>query len=190
MTFHAFLILDYAITKPVRIEKGKLQSTIQNFGPEYSVSFEFKIKSWRSNIWCSIIRVTSKAGNCCQHGQRYLALWTKRGSSDTIMFTASVATRGAYNVYHDPFKVNKWYRVVLSQKPIDGLLFYEIYVDDFLVSSIPNTSPMDPQEVKIYIGDRYHTAANGEVRNLYHVPGRYKLGKRSMFLTSVRILPV
>ena len=175
MTFHAFLILDYAITKPVKIEKGKLQSTIQNFGPEYSVSFEFKIKSWRSNIWGSIIRVTSKAGNCCQHGQRYLALWTKRGSSDTIMFTASVGTRGAYNVYHDPFKVNKWYRVVLSQKPIDGLLFYEVYVDDFLVASIPNTSPMDPQEVKIYVGDKYHTAANGEVRNLYHVPGSYKI---------------
>ena len=92
------------------------------------------------------------------------------------MFTASVGTRGAHNVYHDPFKVNKWYRVVLSQKPIDGLLFYEVYVDDFLVASIPNTNPMDPQEVKIYVGDKYHTAANGEVRNLYHVPGRYKLG--------------
>ena len=88
------------------------------------------------------------------------------------MFTTSIGSQGTYNIYHDKFKVKNWYKVILSQKPIDGVFYFEIYVDDFLVASVPNPYPMDPQEVKVYAGDKYHTAIIGEVKNFFHIPGK------------------
>ena len=78
---------------PVKCMKGKLLGHLPTWGPEFCLSLQVKINSWTDELG-SIFRIAGKAGDCCEVGQRYPAIFTIPGASDNIQITSAIGING------------------------------------------------------------------------------------------------
>ena len=152
---------------PVKCMKGKLLGHLPTWGPDFCFSFQVKVFSWIDEIG-SIFRIAGKEGNCCELGQRYPAIFTLPGSTNTIQITSGIGNNG--NEHHDlVVPRGQWFQITISQRR-DGLLYnFKVAIDgahggEFF--EISNSNPQKYENVAVYAGDLYHMPADAEIRML------------------------
>ena len=110
--FHQhYCILGYSGT----VTRNKQITTIPNFGPEYSVTFDITVHS-AGGGWSNILHFTTGA-NCCNLGDRIPAIFYN--SAGYIRIDSSVNERGNYKIHYD-IDLNKWYHIEIAQTKMNG----------------------------------------------------------------------
>ena len=111
-TVQQYFCLGYSGT----VTRNKLISTINKFGPQYSVVFDVIVNS-AGKGWSSIIRFTSTDNNCCNHGDRVPAVFYN--SDGFLYITSSVNDIGNYGFNYD-IDLKKWYHIEIVQANKNG----------------------------------------------------------------------
>lgn len=71
-------------------------------------------------------------------------------------------------IYSTTGQVNVWYNIAISQTLISGNQYkFDILIDYESVYTATNTQAVQFQDVKVYSGDPWWPALDGEIRNLW-----------------------
>jgi len=155
------------IYKEVPIVKEQLYEEFQVpfLGKEFSISFELFINKLTTTVpWESVIHLTTD-GNVGKMGDRIPGIWVKDGKTLHIAFAINGVGNTVKNV--GALEENKWIKVEISQKPTaDKKYNFEVIVDGQSVWKEENTTPALYSKPKVYIGDPWHPALEGKIKNL------------------------
>ena len=121
----------------------------------------------------------SITGNHGTLGERIPAIWTHTSLGDTNSRALHICSGISTNV-NDCFNSkrvvkNKWHSITVEQKLVNSKYIYSVHVDGDLSYTKENTSPRTYKNVKLYISDPWHSALNGQIKDLkVEVPGLNK----------------
>ena len=98
------------------VTKNNLISTIDTWGPEYRVAISVIVHSAGSE-WSNILRFTNTGSDCCNIGDRLLAIFYNSGGFFHI--SSDVGENGNY-VFDYNIELNKEYHIEIVQERTDG----------------------------------------------------------------------
>jgi hypothetical protein len=129
----------------------------------YTLSFTIRVNGRRGG-WSNILRFGQNTGNCCNFGQRALAIWFFPGST-RLHIRISDTRDGNWGIDTDNLPINQdsKVRIECNGKQVT------ITVNDKTYTAIQPTSRFTGQ-VTFFISDRFHEAANCNVRNFCFTP--------------------
>ena len=103
------------------VKKKNKIGTIESWGPHFRVSFEMIIKSFEGATWTNIL---SFKGNGVvrqfgQPGDRDPAVYLET-KKKLLLFSQGINGNGKYSYVYKKPELNKWYKIIIEQKPING----------------------------------------------------------------------
>lgn len=143
---------------PVKVKKGQLMKQLYQWGEEYSIQIDIKVKSW-INSWGSIFRFTSIDGNCCKIGQRIPLL----GTQEDGLLQIFTEFGGNFRLELGKFQKDKWYHLLIYQRNHH----FSVYVDNVRKVLVRNDNPKKFYNVNVFASDKYHDNANVEIKNFH-----------------------
>ena len=148
-----------------KLAKNKLLSTIPIFGKEWSTEFDFKPTEGSGTSWLSVLQNTI-GGDYKNYGDRLPAVFF---IPSTNKMKVSVSINGNSN-YQKEFSFtgspNTWTKVNISQRSIGGKFLYRVFVGGKKVEEVENSRPKAFEDVKVYAGCPWFSAAPGFIRNI------------------------
>ena len=84
------------------------------------VSVVLKINSYtvpnlKDGAWAEVLRFTTTENNCCNVGDRILAIFTNNNDKKVYVIM-DINNKGNKHVLEHAFEENKWYRIELTQR--------------------------------------------------------------------------
>jgi len=155
---------------------GKVIAENVSFGKEWKVSFDFKPGANQvAQDYTSIIRFTNGSANSGACGTRYPGVWLngdRRG--DGLLISSCVNDNPNYftdGLMWDTGFRNSWNSIEIGQrKKIDAagneVFYHFVNYNGKLHKETINENPKEITDLKVYAGDLFYDAANGEIRNL------------------------
>ena len=144
------------------------------FGKEWIISFEYKpnVDVAPNPAWTNIMTVTDgnvNGGNC---SSRYPFVGITPNTNDEMVITSCV--NDIYNFYDNGLNFtleNDWNSIIIGQEERmddngENAFFYYYKHNGVLIYETINTNPRVMEDMKTYISDPVHPAANGQIRNL------------------------
>ena len=115
--------------------------------------------------WGSIIHLTI-GNNEGRYGDRVPAIWT-RPKESKLHIASAVNGEDNYVYDSDKIPVNKKVHIVVDQSYLnDNKYQYSIYIDGKQVHTTVNNKAEEFENVKVYIANPWHDAANGKIENV------------------------
>ena len=137
------------------VKKDQQLPEVKIWGKEYEIKVDILIRSWIWS-WGSIFRFAAVDGNCCNSGQRIVALWTQTRSSDRLFLSADIGPSGyRYFSLRKSFQKNQWYSFVFSQKKnqvffrSEGSLDLALSLPPSLLPSFPPSESFLKQRISV-----------------------------------------
>ena len=154
----------------LQVVKGtKIESDL-NIDVQYEVSFKVFPSEFK-NGWHSLIHFT-KGGNGENPGDRIPGVWFHESDGDAIERTLNICSyvNGNKNYCFNSQRVpvRKWTSVTIRQILHYGKYLYEVIVNEQLVHSIINSTPLAFHHVSLYVSDPWDDAQSGYIKELYY----------------------
>ena len=144
---------DQLFPLPIAITKNNQFMELPYIGKEYSVSFEFFINKMPTEVYQTIIHLTT-GENCCGMGSRIPAVWAM--SSKEFLVASGVSGNGNLFKKFPGMEENKWYKLEINQKLVDA----KVVNTDFelrYISTILVHVRSDAGWCKHLVRRKYHT---------------------------------
>ena len=115
------------------VRKNNLIGTISSWGPLFRVSFDLKINSLvRGDGWgwsnVLVFKGNGASRNSGKHGDRIPGVWMHRSTRYGLLFTNSVNGKPNFYFNNHAIKLNKWYKIVIEQKSVNGKVS-QLYIE-------------------------------------------------------------
>jgi len=165
---------------PVNIERKGLVKTLDQWGPEFKIRFDIKLKQDLPKSWLNFLHLTT-GENCCGGGSRLPGIWFRnanvKGKFGNTMMVAQTFQKGRRQVWtwiSPQFEINRWYSVELEQREhlpkqyeftvkVDGKLAYKLGP-----SNLKGYLPSQYANVELWMSDKWYPSLSGlaDVKNL------------------------
>ena len=146
----------------IGVSKGKLLTTLKNFGKTYHVEFIFKKTDTIGTGYTNILHMSRGEDNK-KEGDRFPAVWMYQ----TEKLYVSSLVNGEKNKYvmTPPTYPDMSYHVIISQ---DSSGQYQVFFNGERVTSIKNKKTKSFPEIKLYVSDPWYSGVNsiGDVTHL------------------------
>ena len=134
---------------------------MDKWGPEYSISFEIKLKPMPKGVWYNFIHLTSTNKNDHSYGARIPALFFRNDNGKTPYMHVTVAqTKGQNQRWHNiMLEENKWYKIRLDHKIVDTTEQggkFTVTLDEKVVWTVDKLSSIEYKNVKLYQSDPWY----------------------------------
>jgi len=127
-------------------------STIDIFGPEYRVVIDINVRS-ACTRWSNIIHFTSSGADCCDIGDRVLAIFYQplTKSNGILRIGSAVGFRTHYVDYN--IDLEKWYHIEIIQiQKKNGKFYYTLNINGDEIVNVENRNPQSFEDVKVFAG--------------------------------------
>ena len=103
------------------VTKDNMIGTIESWGPYFRVSFEFMIKSFVADKMTNILSFKGNGGvrQFGQPGDRDPGVYLQT-KKKLLLFSQGINGNGKYSYVYKKPELNKWYKIIIEQKPING----------------------------------------------------------------------
>ena len=145
---------------PHLIKKGYLATKIPVLPKQFEVSFDFQANK-RILGFTNILHMTT--GGNGAWGERIPGFFPL---NDKIYISFSVDGNGNWNFVTPTYPLNKWIHFKVNQQLEDKKYIYRVYMDGTLLKEHVNKKPQQFKEVFVWVGDIWHNAQPGFVKNL------------------------
>jgi len=157
--------INRALLSVIDIKKNQQIAENPYIGKEYDVSFELLITKFGTEPFQSVIHLTL-GENHGRNGDRIPAVWV----TDKKKLCIASAVSGDVNK-HDyvpatELEADKWIKVQISQKLVDGKYMYDVKVNEESVVNVENTKPEKFGPIKVFAGDDWYPNQEGQIKNL------------------------
>jgi len=144
---------------------GNIIDRIDKFNGIWTVQFDLKISGPALSSHASVIHLTT--GTDAQRpGDRNPSVFVQPGGSQ-LHISAYV---NGNNNYHfttpNHLSLDIWHTIILQQQIENGLLMYAIIIDDTVILSVENVTPLTVYNTIVYGGDPWWIAPNAVIKNL------------------------
>ncbi|XP_066915488.1 uncharacterized protein [Clytia hemisphaerica] len=146
-----------------QVTRSKLLTTLPELTKEWKVSMDVKLKSKKGG-WTNIIHATT-GHNCCHRGQRVPAIFVFSNQYRSHI-CSPLGGYGNHNYNDIYFPQNQYTNVVMQQKKFNGQYRYQIFQNNAIRHNVTQTKPEVFKNVKYYISDPWHNAADADVKNI------------------------
>lgn len=149
-----------------KLVRSQLVKTFPTYHQEYDLSLDVKPLGVVSS-WGSIIHVT-KGENIANFGDRIPAVWFHPGNKKLHICSSVGSNRNHCVNGNADLPSNKFTNIRISQlfRPDTNAYWYLVHVDKKLIHQIKNTNPITLGNVKVYMANPWHSAANALVKNV------------------------
>lgn len=131
----------------------------------YSVELDIMVTGEPSDSFTNVIHVTNSGQNQAAPGDR-MPLISIRPDENKLHIGSYV--NGEINhVFNsnEELKLNIWTNVRVQQTITNGKYIYAIYMDNHQKYVIPNKTPIDLYDLKVYASSPWSSAPNAKIRN-------------------------
>lgn len=146
------------------LSKGKKISTLTNPSNYFLLTFQLFPRGTFDGFG-SILRYTNTLNNCCDYGDRWLAMWL-RPNSYTMVFVAGSTVNGNPGFDVDGIEANKWNDIKVEAFG-DEIKFY---INGILKGTNPNTNRPPLDTINVYAGDSISDPADAIIRDFIFTP--------------------
>jgi len=131
---------------------------------EFIITFTLKPFD-QASVWTNIIRFTSTSNNCCDYGDRWIAVWFFPNSFTNLFKAGSTidGDAGGAKSGAQPNIMNR-YRIEALGNSI------RFYRDRMMMSEVPLANRPALSEVNVYASDMFHDTPNAELSSLIFSP--------------------
>ena len=148
------------------VKKSTLVQTLPKYYGNYDVSFDVIPRGGKSNHYASIIHLTI-GGNHRRLGDRIPAIWFRPGTL-TLSICTSINKHSSHCINGKgnlPIGISTNIRVV--QKCDESTrCVYQVFIHGARIYENVNTNPLSLENVRVYLSDPWHPAADVFVKNL------------------------
>ena len=145
------------------IWRNHLLTTLDFLGREYSVAFSVMPFKFIAR-WASVIHFTT-GDNRRVLGSRIPAVWFSKWILN-LHICSSVNRQHNYCNDFLPIQLEKWINVNITQRRTKSAYKYEIFINNNLIHDKINYYAHNYTNVKVYVGDPWHTSQPGFIRNI------------------------
>ena len=129
------------------------------------LSFEFKPTKYQSDVWSSIIHLTSN-GDAAVYGDRTPSVFISPDSYLTIS-SAINSDPNSYKVFEEePLPLDEWTQIKIAQIVFESKYIFSVEINKTKVYSVENKDAREFQNVKVYLGNPWVEPQSGYIRNL------------------------
>jgi len=152
------------LLKEIVLSKNKLIDTIVDYPEQFVLTFKLYPKN-TVNDYNSIMRFTSTNNNCCNYGDRWIAMWF-RPYSYRVLFRAGNKKDGNKGFDKDGVQGNKENEIKVEAIG-ENINFY---INGVMKGTVPNTDRPSLSELKVYAGDKFYKTADATISDLTFAP--------------------
>jgi len=163
-THQGDIITPPRLLNEIVLSQNNLIDTIVDPPKYFSLTYKIYPNQVPSN-WASILRYTGSNNNCCNWPDRWMFMKFHPGSYK-MHFVAGSTVNGNAFIDKTGIQGNTWNEVKVEA--IGDKI--SLFINNELKGSVPNTNRPSIPEVKVYAGDRFHTAANAKISDLTFTP--------------------
>ena len=129
------------------------------------LSFEFKPTQYQSDVWSSIIHLTSN-GDTAVYGDRTPSVFISPDSYLTIS-SAINSNVDSYKIFEgEPLPLEEWTQIKIAQIVFESKYIFSVEINETKVYSVENKDAREFQKVKVYLGNPWAEPQSGYIRNL------------------------
>ena len=113
--------------------------------------------------------MTSTEKDCCDPGSRLPAIYFRRVNGVTWLYVASDINENPNYVYEKPessIQIGKKVNIRVQQALFRANYLFAIFINGRVVWGLNNEKPREFAHVKLYCGDPWYTAQEGNMNNL------------------------
>jgi len=142
-------------------------TTFESWPKQWRVSLELKFSRNVNRNWTNILHFTTGSNGGYEYGSRIPAIFVCPNSYK-LEICAAVNNNWNWNVVTDELPVDKWIKINISQYLATATqkYMYVVHVDGAELVHTTNVAPVRFNNVKVYVTDPWHTAADVEIRYL------------------------
>ncbi|XP_012558744.2 uncharacterized protein LOC100212894 [Hydra vulgaris] len=154
---------------PSELEKGKLIAEIPKFSKEYLISFNVYPSTFVTGQHSVIhFSIGSDLGH---YGDRVPGIWFNADGKGGLYVSAPINGNFDNFFITNPFELNQWSNVEVSQILRNSVYVYTIKINDEIVFSEINNQVQSFDNVKVYAADPWYDVQNGLIKNFFVVNG-------------------
>ena len=147
------------------ITRNTLVTTIPLLPIQYEISIDFKPTKWIGG-WTNILHMTT--GGNSGWGERIPGLFPL---NQKVAIANGIDGNGNWYFWSPKLPLNQWVHFRLTQTFERHEYVYRVYMNKQLLKTKVNKKPQDFKQVDVWIGDNWHNAQPGFIKNL-HIKGK------------------
>ena len=129
------------------------------------LSFEFKPTQYQSDVWSSIIHLTSNE-DAAVYGDRTPNVFISPDSYLTIS-SAINSDPNSYKVFEEePLPLDEWTQIKIAQIVFESKYIFSVEINETKVYSVENKDSKEFKNVKVYLSNPWVEPQSGYIRNL------------------------
>ena len=153
----------------VSLTRGRLAKRFNQWGEEFTISFEMKAIQYPPNGLITSILHFSKGGEWGQHGDRIPALFTNQKTNWEAMLEFRSSVAGDHDDGFDfRYQLNTVYQIEISQTKYDDTVTYRVKINNATLHSVINTQVQIFPAIDLYLTSPWKSSFGqyGTMKNL------------------------
>ncbi|XP_065662129.1 uncharacterized protein LOC136084866 isoform X2 [Hydra vulgaris] len=145
--------------------KGKVVAEIPRLNKEYLISFDVYPNKFVP-YYHSVIHFTIGSDNA-NYGDRTPGIWFHENGNGTLLVAAPINGYKNYIFNTNPFKLNLWTNIEVSQFLKSTYYLYTIRINGDVVFCVINDQAQNFENVKVYASDPWYEVQDGFIKNFF-----------------------
>ncbi|XP_065662973.1 uncharacterized protein LOC136085581 [Hydra vulgaris] len=154
---------------PTPLVKGNIIAEIPTLDKEYLISYDVYPNNFVP-YYHSVIHFTI-GSNIDYYGDRTPGIWFHENGDGTLLVAAPINGYENYIFNTNPFKLNSWTNIEVSQFLKTTYYLYTIRINGDVVFSVTNSQAQNFESVKVYASDPWYEVQDGFIKNFFIING-------------------